>query len=805
MPITANKQEFRRLIERRFLSYAVKPARFLATEWRKGAADKSATLAVIVSGASYESSLTNPLSSAVFETLLDSGLCDIGWLYQFGDEASARLSSIGAAPFITPQLARVSDAGLIIVPLSRPAEVYSAIRNLIRAGIVFGEVSEVTDKKNYQAKLIAVTDSKSCHESLNQTILNEIFDRVFSLSELRIALESMRKSGADLSDLPGVEANGQSERLYFPVNPPGPVVEVSQNRACFRFSEGPTTSERPDDSIVLEQSAASGQSMAAAILDSGQTEFQIERCYRAGAQIEIAEALDRISAGLLPERYSATLAEFSLRQISNRLPGALRRFRRARIDIKLPSLSDSVNQSLGRPFEIAPLVERLKTLQRLENIQVQLTVSLGFPGDSNIETEETIKAIRTLSQALNPRSGLKIRFVHFTPQSVDTHPGDPVRGIQEVQEMFETVRCRKARGIALTFLDSTPYLLDVLIGNGAFSTLSSLINFANDSHNIAKRDSAGAIELLEPYQKYFSRQSVQSTQTEVAPHNSSAQVISSLAHLESEHECVTQLSNFDDDFGRGRKRSGGAGAGGVAAPTKTRVRFTWKISSHARFLSHLDNLRALEGALLRSRLLLSYTQGVRPRPKVSFGPPLPVGFTSDCELFDAFFELAPTVDELERFFRSLPQGFEITRHETVYTKALSILEEVSAAAYIVRLPSGQSQAALSEKLESALGAPRLMYQRKTKTGVKEIDLRPGVFAAEIDRSANEEPIALKLTLALTDTFTIRPEDFLQAAGIIESEQTPELIVHRSKFHIGRMAAFRRAQEIVNEKVVSEEV
>lgn len=800
MPITSNKQEFRRLIERRFLPYVIKPSRFLATEWRKAAAQRNAPLAVIVSGASYESSLTNPLSAAVAEALIDSGQCDIGWLYPFGDEAQTRLSSIGAAPFVTPQLAQLADAELVIVPLSRPAEVFSAMRNLVRAGMVFAENSGLTDEKNNQPKIIAVTDCGSCHESLSRKVFDDVFDRVYLLEDLQSALKSMSLSGATLAELPDAGARGQSGSLYFPANPPGPVVEVSQNRACFRFSETPLFSEEKDDTAKSERSEVSGQDIADAILDSGQTEFLLERCHRASASLEIAELLDQISASLIPERYRVTITDLSARQLSGLLPGALRRYRRVRVDIILPSLSDSVNKSLGHPFQIASFIERLKSLQRGENIQVQLSVCLGFPGQSDIEVAETIKNIRTFSQALNPRSGLKIRFVHFTPQNAGFLSGAAVRDIQEVEELFESIRRRKSRGISLTFQEAAPYLLDTLIDRGAFSSLSALMNFASDSHSLTKRDSADMIDLLRPYQKYFK---AESALPETATCQSGSHVIPLSDSLESAPGFSPQPS--DAAFGRARKHSGGAGGGVVAAPTKTRVRFTWTISSLARFLSHLDNLRALEGALLRSRLLLSYTQGVRPRLKMSFGPPLPVGFTSECELFDAFFELEPTTDELERFSGSLPDGFEIIRHETVYTKALSILEEISAASYLVTLPAGQSASNLSDKLESALGAPKLVYQRKTKTGAKEIDLRPGIFAAEIAQSPDGLSNAVKLTLALSDTFSVRPEDFLQSAGIIESERTPELIVHRSKFHFGRMAAFRRPQKVVCEKVVSEEI
>ncbi|MCH7879234.1 MAG: hypothetical protein IH914_07980, partial [candidate division Zixibacteria bacterium] len=181
MSSNVNKQEFRLLIERQFLPYVVKPARFLASEWRAGAAEKNAPLAVIVSGASYESSLGSPLASAVSEALIDSRLCDVGWLYQFSDQASERLFSIGTAPFVTPQLVRLTDAKLVIAALSRPSDIFSALKNLDRAGVEFAKSARLAGKKGSQPEFIAVTDSRSCFESLRQEVFGEVFDRVYSL------------------------------------------------------------------------------------------------------------------------------------------------------------------------------------------------------------------------------------------------------------------------------------------------------------------------------------------------------------------------------------------------------------------------------------------------------------------------------------------------------------------------------------------------------------------------------------------------------------------------------------------------
>jgi len=54
----------------------------------------------------------------------------------------------------------------------------------------------------------------------------------------------------------------------------------------------------------------------------------------------------------------------------------------------------------------------------------------------------------------------------------------------------------------------------------------------------------------------------------------------------------------------------------------------------ARLIGHLDTIRALTRAIRRAGIEGVYSQGFSPRLKLSFGPALPLGFTSECEFFD---------------------------------------------------------------------------------------------------------------------------------------------------------------------------
>jgi len=99
-----------------------------------------------------------------------------------------------------------------------------------------------------------------------------------------------------------------------------------------------------------------------------------------------------------------------------------------------------------------------------------------------------------------------------------------------------------------------------------------------------------------------------------------------------------------------------------------------------RFISHLDVVRAILRALAVSGLPVVYTQGFNPHPKLSFGPPLPVGSTGEAEFLDL--ELT----------RTLPEGELVSRLEAALPDGLVVLE-------VTPLSSGRSVSALAEAAE----------------------------------------------------------------------------------------------------------
>jgi hypothetical protein len=92
------------------------------------------------------------------------------------------------------------------------------------------------------------------------------------------------------------------------------------------------------------------------------------------------------------------------------------------------------------------------------------------------------------------------------------------------------------------------------------------------------------------------------------------------------------------------------------------LRITWAREGPARFSSHLDMVRMWTRAVRRAGLPVCYSKGYVTRPKLHFGPPLPLGFESTAECIDVLLTTVPgsagTCDAVQG---SLPEGFRVVR------------------------------------------------------------------------------------------------------------------------------------------------
>lgn len=179
-----------------------------------------------------------------------------------------------------------------------------------------------------------------------------------------------------------------------------------------------------------------------------------------------------------------------------------------------------------------------------------------------------------------------------------------------------------------------------------------------------------------------------------------------------------------------------------------------------RFTGHLDLFRSWERIFRRSGLPLAYSQGFHPQPRLNLACALPLGFTSECEILDAWLENDIDLSKTTCTLRTaLPPGIEIYNVEIIDAQAPALQTQVESAVYLItfldEIPN------LSNLVESILSAEHLLRQRRNKS----YDLRPlieHIACLPCEGGGNQK---LRLQLSVRESATGRPEEVLDAMNI----------------------------------------
>jgi radical SAM family uncharacterized protein/radical SAM-linked protein len=212
---------------------------------------------------------------------------------------------------------------------------------------------------------------------------------------------------------------------------------------------------------------------------------------------------------------------------------------------------------------------------------------------------------------------------------------------------------------------------------------------------------------------------------------------------------------------------------GAETLTGGKYRFQYEKKGKARFLSHLDLVRILTRALRGSNLPVAYSSGYRARPRVSFGPPLRLGFTSRSEYFDVELAMAPQEDPIAALAAFLPEGLRLVEWKRLLPGTGSLSSLCTLARYTVEFPEhfvAQTDMSLDEIRSLLCGAKDSLARKATVTLERGARSRPRDVSLtnavrELALLEGSRPV-LEMLLSLQGTDVIRPDEVV---GIILGE------------------------------------
>ncbi len=202
-----------------------------------------------------------------------------------------------------------------------------------------------------------------------------------------------------------------------------------------------------------------------------------------------------------------------------------------------------------------------------------------------------------------------------------------------------------------------------------------------------------------------------------------------------------------------------------------RIRVTFAKTEAMRFTSHLDLHRAWERTFRRAGLPLAYTQGFRPHPRLNLASALPLGFTSEGEVLDAWLEQPIPIPEVREILeRKLPPGLIIESILEIDLPSPSLQTELEASEYTITLLEPAPD--LASRLEVLLASEHLFRERREKC----YDLRPLILKLNVLPEDSRGLQRFLVLLTARERSTGRPDEVIAVLGFSPGK----VRVHRSR-------------------------
>ena len=203
----------------------------------------------------------------------------------------------------------------------------------------------------------------------------------------------------------------------------------------------------------------------------------------------------------------------------------------------------------------------------------------------------------------------------------------------------------------------------------------------------------------------------------------------------------------------------------------TKMRITFSKRGPAKYLSHLELVRAFVRAFKRAEISLVYSNGFHPMPKLSFGAALPVGTESLHETLEVQCRPSGPVGTIEDKLREqLPSGLEI--------KAIEVVDRDAPC-----LPNKEIHYEISfdgvnvgeDRLERFLASDAFPVTKKGKKGDREIDARAQVASAFFSSGS-----AMHLALKSVEGPALKPVEIVQGVFHLSDEDLDGISVLKIK-------------------------
>ena len=197
-------------------------------------------------------------------------------------------------------------------------------------------------------------------------------------------------------------------------------------------------------------------------------------------------------------------------------------------------------------------------------------------------------------------------------------------------------------------------------------------------------------------------------------------------------------------------------------------------SERLRHIGHLDIQRAVMRALRRSGLPVSYSKGFNPHILLTFASALSTGAAGRKEIMDVQLDRDVTPEEFVAAMNgAMPPDMQLSFAKVLDDRHIALMAQVQAADYTMTILDASAAEKLVSVLPSFLAQESIITMRKTKSGMKETDIRP--LLLELTGEGN----VLHTVMTLTERLACKPNMLMEALSAYAGIETPRVMVVRN--------------------------
>ncbi len=474
--------------------------------------------------------------------------------------------------------------------------------------------------------------------------------------------------------------------------------------------------------------------------------------------------------------------------------------KRNNISFATLGISERLRNFLNQNISGSRLLEIIENIHQYQFKSLKLSFFLGVPNEGKEDLEELEKFLSEVNEIQrNSENNINtaVNFKVFLPWPHTPWQWDKFEGLEKLKEKISYLNLNlNFRNMRFVFPDlEKAYLKGVLAGGDR--KLGSVIHrvwkeestrdsdenvfdfsfwgkaFRENSLNLEDYSKPKSFEENLPWEhiQHVDKENLKQDRLK-ATERLKIPVVTCVPKVSQPKENLK--STEEDLYGRKRKIVQKKTATSLV---KSKVRFRWSKAETVRFTSHLDVIRTFDKAFRRARIPIEYSLGFHPHQRVSFGPPLPIGFISEAEYLDMQLETPFKEEFLAKLNSSLPQGFQFLEAKTILGKTISLSESINLAGYEVLLPITSEQ--IQDKLESILKKNNLIVTRVKKDSSKqELDIRPFIISLETEKKDQEQSV-LKMLLVLTPMGYARPQEIIHYGLGLKEKEILRLVIKRT--------------------------